>query len=304
MMKRFLTLAALAAACAAGPAAAQSPAPADPVIAEHSVEARVSLMTDRRSRGISDNNRRPALELHVEGAHASGLVGVFEVGSVSKHVYPNSSGYNLLLAGGYRWGNPEGWHFGLGVAHERFPGAHFEAPGSVGFDVDPATGEPFLVPLDVRDHDFTTTYGVIEFAWGALEGRYLNVVSKEFRGFSTGMVCGTLLQLRADPTSGLDCFARGDHGSRGSQLLGIDYTHALDGRTWLLLHAGVQKVRNFREGDTADWSVGVKHNRWGLDWQLQLVGVNVKAHELYVAADDPGRRLDTTGVIFTLSKSF
>lgn len=304
-MKRAISGAcALLLGCAAMAQSNDGPPGGEAATATYSVETTLRLMTDRRSRGISDSDRHPAAELHVEAAHASGLVGVFELGTVSSHVYPGSKGYNALVAGGYRWGNPDAWHFGVGLAHERFPGAHFEAPGAVGFDVDPATGEPFLVPLAVRDHDFTTTYGVFEFAWGPVEARYLHVLSKEFRGFSTGMVCGTLLTLRTDPTSGLDCFARGDHGSRGTQLLDVDFNPKLDGRTTLLLHAGLQKVKNFSEADTWDWRAGVKHSRWGFDWSLEVVGAHVKAAELYVATDDPTRRLDKTGVVFTIAKTF
>ena len=31
----------------------------------------------------------------------------------------------MTLAGGYRFGDPEGWHFGVGLATELFPGAQF-----------------------------------------------------------------------------------------------------------------------------------------------------------------------------------
>ncbi len=300
-MKRLIWTAALAAACGPTMVHAQS-TPAEPVIAEHSVEATVRLMNDRRSRGISDSGRRPALELHVEAAHASGLVGVFELGTVSDKVYLESNGFNALFAAGYRWGNPDGWHFGVGLAHERFPGAHFEAPTAIDIMVDPDSGMPFPVPAGVRDFNFTTSYAVLEFAYGALEGRYLNVVSRDFRGLNTGMVCGTLLVMRADPTSGLDCFARGDQGSRGTHLLDLDWRHAIDGRTWITLHGGIQKVRHFKEADGWDYRAGVKHNRWGIDWQLEVVGARMKARELYIATN--GKRLDSTGIVATVSKTF
>jgi hypothetical protein len=299
MIERFA--AALAVLCAATAACAQG-APAEPETAQYSVEATLRLLTDRRSRGISDSHRKPTGELHVEAAHASGLVGVFELGGVSRHVYPESDGYNLLLAGGYRWGNPDAWHFGVGLAQEWFPGAHFQAPGTVELGLDPDTGQPVLVPGHLRDTRFDTRYAVLEFGYGALEGRYLNVLSREFRGMNTGLVCGTLLLQRADPGSGLDCFARGDNGSRGTQLLDLDWQHAIDGRTWLLLHGGVQRVRHFSEADGWDWRAGVKHSRWGLDWTLEAVGAQMKTRELYLG--DTGKRLDSTGLVFTVGKTF
>jgi hypothetical protein len=306
-MNKLLCWAGLAAAlCAAGGAWAQSAAPGEPVIAQYSLDTSVRLMSDRRSRGISDSYRRPAAELHVEAAHASGLVGVFEVGTVSRHVYPESDGFNLLVAAGYRWGNPDGWHFGVGAAHERFPGAHFEAPTAIEIVIDPGTGMPALAPAGVRDFNFTTSYAVLEFGYGALEARYLNVLSRDFRGINTGMVCGTLLLQREDPTSGLDCFARGDHGSRGSHLLDLDWQHPIDGRTWLLLHGGIQRVKHFSEANGWDWRAGVKHSRWGVDWTLEAVGARMKTRELFIGFDGSGgsKRLDGTGVVFTVAKTF
>lgn len=299
-MKKLLIPAALAALYAA--ALAQAQAPGEPETAQYSVETTLRFLTDRRSRGISDSHRKPTAELHVEAAHATGLVGVFEIGGVNKHVYPESDGYNVLLAGGFRWGNPDAWHFGVGIAQEWFPGAHFEAPGAIDIALDPNTGAPMLVPANMRDTRFDTRYAVLEFGYGALEGRYLNVLSREFRGMNTGMVCGTLLLQMADPTQGLDCFARGDQGSRGTQLLDLDWQHAIDGRTWLLLHGGVQKVRHFSEADGWDWRAGVKHSRWGLDWTLEAVGAQMKTRELYLG--DTGKRLDSTGIVLTIAKTF
>jgi hypothetical protein len=115
-----------------------------------------------------------------------------------------------------------------------------------------------------------------------------------------------LLTLLSDPTQGLDCFARGDHGSRGTHLLDLDWKHALDGRTWILLHGGVQKVHHFREADGWDWRAGVQHTRWGLDFTLEAVGARMMTRELYIAFDDDGRakHLDATGLVFTVAKTF
>ena len=305
MLKPTLCAAALALLPLA--AAAESP-PTDkePVITDYSIDGHVKLLTDRRTRGISETFRRPAAEFHLEAAHASGLVGLVEAATLSDKVYANSSGYTALAAGGYRWGNHEGWHFGLGLAHEWFPGAHFEAPTTIDFAIDPDSGQPFPVPGGVRDFKFDTSYAVVEFAYGALEGRYLSVLSRDFRGANTGSVCGTLLTLRADPTGGLDCFARGDHGSRGTHLVDLDYTLKIDGRTSLVLHGGYQKVRHFSEADSWDWRVALKHSRWGLDWTLEALGAHMKASELGLAFDSAGRskRMEAPGVVLTVAYPF
>jgi hypothetical protein len=298
--------AALLPALAQAADAAAAPAP-QPDYAQYEIDTRVSVMTDRRTHGISDSFREPAAELHVEAAHASGLVGVFELGTVAHEVYLNSDGYNALFAGGYRWGDPDGWHFGLGLARELFPGAQATLPNAVGLGLDPVTGQPGLVVDGVRNFNFKTSYAIFEFSWGPIEARYLNVLSRDFRGLNTPLVCGSLLVADPDPNVGLDCYARGDQDSRGSQLLDVDYQHPLwNGALTLLLHGGVQRVRDFSEAISWDWRVGVKRTQWSLDWKLEAVGAKAKQPEVYTATDDSGRlkSLASTGLIFTVSKSF
>jgi len=308
-MKRFhaglLALGALCSGAASTAALAQAAAPADePKIAETATEVRLRVFSDRRVGGVSETFRKPGAELHVEAAHASGLVGVAELATVSKFSYPQGDGYTVLLAGGYRWGDPDRWHFGAGAAHEMFPGSKVtDAP--TGFD------ETFT-PTGTLNFDFDTSYALFEFGFGAVEARYLYVVSKDFRGANTAGVCGTFLTFAlptGDPQAignALNCYARGDLRSRGTQLLDVDYKYPLDGRTTLLAHAGIKRVKNFSEADMSDWKVGVQHKRWGVDWIAEVVGANVKAPELYSATNNSGetRRLDTTALLLTLSYTF
>lgn len=308
-MNRFhaglMALGALCSGAASTAALAQAAVPADePKIAEVATEVRLRAFSDRRVSGISETFRKPGAELHVEAAHASGLVGVAELATVSKFSYPKGDGYTVLLAGGYRWGDPDRWHFGVGAAHEMFPGSKVtDAPVSAD-EAQTGTGK--------FKFDFDTSYTLFEFGFGALEARYLYTVSKDFRGANTAGVCGTFLNF-ALPTNdlqtignALSCYARGDLRSRGTQLLDLDYKYPLDGRTTLLAHAGMKRVKNFSEADMTDWKLGVQHKRWGVDWIAEVVGANVKSPELYSAINNSGetRRLDTTALILTLSYSF
>lgn len=213
-------------------------------VATYSVDASATLLSDVRTRGISDSLNKPGLRLSVLAAHESGLVGLAELATVSRKQFLDGNGLGLTLAGGYRFGDPDAWHFGLGLATEIFPGAKFEAPH--GFDLGTFT------PTDFRTTKYDSRFAVIEVGWGALEGRILNVISKTYRGADTGGVCGTMLALMADPTPGLECYGRGDQGSRGTWLLDLDYKHPLNPATTLNLHVGYQKVANFSEANFSD----------------------------------------------------
>jgi hypothetical protein len=220
-------------------------------IASFAVETEVKLVSDQRTRGVSDSLRGPGLQLSAQLAHESGVIAMAQLSTVSKKYYTNSDGYNLLLATGYRFGDPDGWHFGAGLAAEFFPGAKFDAPFA--FDMETGT------PADFRTTKYDTRYLVLEAGWGALEGRIVNVLSKSYRGANTGGVCGQMLQFMADPTKALECYARGDQNARGSLLMDLGYKYSITPRTQLLLHAGYQRVKHFSEANFADYSVGITH---------------------------------------------
>ena len=265
--------------------------------ASFAVTTDVKLTTDQRSRGVSDSLNRPGAKLSVQVAHESGLVGLAEFATVSRKQFLDGAGLGITLAGGYRFGDPEGWHYGLGLATELFPGAKFQAPQ--GFNME--TGEP----ADWRSTRYNSAFAVAEIGYGNLEARVMNVISKTYRGANTGGVCGTMLALLADPTPGLACYARGDHNSRGSWLVDVGYKHPLNPTTTLNLHAGYQKIANFKEANFSDYSVGITHKRWGFSWTAEWMATRTRVRELYVAVD--GTRLratDNSRVVLSVARSF
>lgn len=285
-----------AAAVLAGTAACASFAAGNDT-ASYAIDTEVKLSSDQRTRGISDSLNRPGAKLSLQAAHESGLVALVEFASVSKKQFLDGKGVGVTLAGGYRFGDPDGWHFGAGLATERFPGARFEAPQSFDFNT--------FTPGDVRTTRYDSSFAVLEAGYGALEGRVLNVISRTYRGANTGGVCGTMLLLMPDPTQALECYARGDHGSRGSWLFDLDYKYRLAPATTLNLHAGYQKINNFREADFADWRIGITQRQWGFDWSADWVGTNTRVRELYLAQDgDRLRATDGDKLVVSVSRKF
>lgn len=284
-------------ACAAALAAAAAlPAHAQET-ASYAVTTDVKLTTDQRSRGVSDSFNRPGAKVSVQVAHESGLVGLAEFATVSRKQFLDGAGLGITLAGGYRFGDPEGWHYGLGLATELFPGAKFQAPHSFNME----TGEPG----DWRSTRYHSAFAVAEIGYGNLEARVMNVISKTYRGANTGGVCGTMLSLMADPTPALACYARGDHNSRGSWLFDVGYKHALNPTTTLHLHAGYQRIANFKEANFSDYSVGITHKHWGFLWGAEWMTTRTRVRELYVAMDGTRpRATDNSRVVLSVSRSF
>jgi hypothetical protein len=273
-----------------------SPVQADEM-ASYAVDITARASSDIRTRGVSDSLNGPGAKVTIQVAHESGLVALAEFTTVSKKQFLDGDGVGVLLAGGYRFGDPEAWHFGLGLASEMFPGAQFKAPNKFDFDT-------FML-TDERSTNYNSQFAVLEVGYGALEGRIARVISKTYRGANTGGVCGTLLQFREDPTKGLECYAKGDRDSRGSMLYDLDYKYPLGMNTTLKLHAGYQQIANFSEANFADYSVGLAHRWWGFDWGVDFVTTKTRASELYLAEDDGhARATDDDSWVFSVSRQF
>jgi hypothetical protein len=266
-------------------------------MASYAVDVTARISSDIRTRGVSDSLNRPGAKITIQVAHESGFVALAEFTTVSKKVFLDSDGAGVLLAGGYRFGDPEAWHYGLGLASEMFPGAQYKAPNRFDFDT--------FTPTDVRSTHYNSQFAVLEVGYGALEGRIASVLSKTYRGANTGGVCGAILQFRDDPTKGLECYAKGDHNSRGSMLYDLDYKYPLTINTTLKLHAGYQQIANFSEANFADYGVGVTQRWWGFDWGVDWVTAKTRARELYLAQDGNHTwATDDSSWVFSVSRQF
>lgn len=278
--------------------------------ATYQLDTTVTLLSDQRTRGVSDSLMEPAVKLDIQLAHESGFVAFAEVVSASQKTFTNSAGYSMTLAGGYRFGDPEAWHYGVGLATEIFPGAQFDAPHQVAADDGSVTGIPgFPLPFDNRNTNYDTSFGVLEIGYGALEGRVLSVLSKTYRAANTGGVCGQMLAFAAstggDLTNALACYARGDQNSRGTLLFDLDYKIPVAPATTLTLHAGYQKVANFSDADFADYRVSLTRKQWGFDWTADFVTTRTKTPELYMVQDGNNwRRIDDNKVVLSVSRRF
>ena len=282
--------------------------PAEPAVQSYSVDFEIKALTDRRNRGVSDTYNKPGMEFTVNAAHESGVVGLLQIGSASQTLFPNGNGTSVLGAVGYRWGNPERWHYGLGVAQEWFSGAHVEAPTGVDWETTGATGVPTFT--GVSDTKFDTRYLVVELGWGIFEARYLYVLSDDFRGNNTASLCGstylTPALMGGDPTQAITCYGSGPRQTGGSHLLDLDIKYPLSGQTKLLAHLGYQSVKNFSEIDGWDYKLGVVHTRWGVDFSADVVGAALRNRDFANVADTDGntRRVDSTTLVLGVAKRF
>lgn len=266
-------------------------------MASYALDAELRVSSEQRTRGTSDSLLGPSAKLTMQLAHESGLSAMAEFNSVSKKQFTGGNGTALVLALGYRGGDPEGWHYGAGLVTETFPGASVEAPHRL----DPGTFEP----SDMRRTRFNSAFAALELGWRDVEFRWMNVISRNYRGINTGTVCGTLLALRPDPSAGLSCYGRGDRDSRGSLLLDASYKYTINPTTAVIAHVGHQRARNFEEANLTDLSLTLRHQRWGCEWAMDWVSPRAKVRELYLVQDGSRVRVtDGNRVVASVARKF
>jgi hypothetical protein len=277
--------------------------PTEPEIQSYSLDVEAKIISDRKNRGVSDTYNKPGAELTMTAVHETGLVGYLQFGTVRKEIFPNTNNLQITAAIGYRWGNPDAWHFGFGAAQEWFPSAEArDAPTGI----DWTTG----MPTGLVTTKFDTTYAIFEFGYGKVEARYLYVASDDLRGNNTATICGATylpaVLAGGDPTKAIACYEGGFKRSRGSHLLDVGYQHQLSGQTKLVLHVGAQKMRNFRDADLVDYKIGLVHTKWGLDFGAEVAGAKLRNRELAVVLDSEGKskKVDRTALIVSVAKRF
>jgi hypothetical protein len=284
---------------------AHAAAPGEPEIQSYSIDMEAKVLTDRRTNGLSDTYRRPGAEFTVTAAHESGVLGYLQLGTVAKESFPDGNKTTALAALGYRWGKPEGWHFGAGAAQEMFPGSSVEAPDNA---LSYAQGDP----TELIKTNFDTTFGLFEFGYGIIEARYMMVLSRDFRGNNTSVVCGAAAQIAqiegdAEYKEASTCYDRGYHNSRGSQLLQVEAKIPVNGTTSILTHLGYTAVRNFSFLNTLDYKLGVIHKRWGFEFEADIVGGAM--HNSYYgktanSSGDAVKRIDKPALMASIAKRF
>lgn len=83
----------------------------------------------------------------------------------------------------------------------------------------------------------------------------------------------------------------------------LGYKYSLSPDTTLNLHAGHQKVKNFREADFSDYSIGLTHKRWGVEWNAEWLTTRTRVRELFIAVDgDKLRATDGNRLVVSVSR--
>lgn len=219
--KHVLSLLALAVVAGAAQAA-DAPAPTP----TWTTVGNMSLVSDYIFRGISQTQHKPAIQASLEFDHANGFyVGTFGSG-VSNAAYPNGSGTEIDLYGGYRYSLAEDSNIDSGVVSYWYPGAKTTVEG--------------------KTIHYHTQEGKIAYNKGTFNITGWVALSQYWFGFS------------ADPYTGER------RSTRGTTYIETNWNPEIAKGVALNLHAGAQQLHNLSAYNYYDLKAGATWtvDRW------------------------------------------
>ena len=220
---------------ASGAALAQTPA----AQSAHSFTGNVGIVSDYRFRGISQTYKQPALQGGFDYAHTSGLYLGSWLSSVSGNLYPNGSGLEWDLYGGYKFEPVKDLGLDVGVLHYYYPGARYYN-ASLG-----ASGNRY---------DNTELYLGASYKW--FSAKYSHAISDYFgiKSATYGGYCGFNSNGAA---AAAGCIAADPGGSRGSSYLDLNANFEIFEKTTLGFHAGHAAVKNYGALSYTDYKLSL-----------------------------------------------
>ncbi|MDR0203962.1 MAG: TorF family putative porin [Delftia acidovorans] len=267
-MKAMMNRAAAAVLLAAPAVQAAQEAPQPPPAWQWSGNA--ALVSDYLFRGISQTQRRPALQAGFDASHRSGLYVSVWGSNVSWAAYNHATGVELDLVAGIKgsWANGLAWDAALNAYN--FPGARVDG-------------------TDVRYHTRELRLGL---GYGSFGAALWHGLDRYWFGFF-----------------GTDDAGRRT-GSRGSTYLELNWNPVIADGLTLNLHAGRQWIRHLSAFDFSDFRVGLTQDLGGFGmagWSAAAAAVhNTGDRGLWTFRDADGsaRRVTGTTLLLTLSKTF
>lgn len=278
------TLIALSLATMSLPALAQdkkAPAP------DFTISGNFGLTSDYRFRGISQSNKKPAIQGGVDFAHKSGLYLGNWNSSVSEWTAPNSGGIEMDIYGGFKT-EIAGIGLDLGAIYYYYPGAKWGSN-------TPAANVP--AGASTTSNHWNTREIYIGLGYGPLSFKTSRTMGDRYFGLGKG----NDTSLQRNTTS----------SSKGTLYYDLTFAQEVASKTTLKVHAGLLDLNNRASGvgTIKDYSVGVFYDFEGWVFGLSYVttsGVSssTAATTFFTTTDGKNTKLYGSTGILSLTKAF
>ncbi|MFN4901297.1 MAG: TorF family putative porin [Betaproteobacteria bacterium] len=264
------TILALSLAALSVPALAQGKKP-EP---EYTISGNFGVTSDYRFRGISQSDKKPAIQGGIDFAHKSGLYLGNWNSSVSDFAAPRGSGIEMDFYGGYKT-EVLGIGLDLGTIYYYYPGAQTTATNFK----NPVNTHEIYVGLGWGPVSFKTSYTMSDRYFGLGKD---NDTSLQRNATSTAK--GTLyydISLAKEVASGLTVKAHAGFLDLNDKEAGLDY------------------IQDFSVGvayDMSGWIVGLNYHG--------VSGLSADAKTFFTTLDGRNTLLYRNGVSLSLTKAF
>ncbi|MCA3147972.1 MAG: hypothetical protein ING18_02665 [Burkholderiales bacterium] len=233
----------------------------------------VSVVSDYRYRGISQTNRKPAIQGGFDLAHSSG----FYVGNWNSSIswLSDASAFYVTESGGSGAGNVSS-----NIEMDFYAGYKGEVTKGLGFDV------------------------------GALYYYYPGSYPSDFNSPNTGEIYGALTY---GPVTGKVSYAVTDlfgaPSSKGSYYLDLSAGFDIGSGFMLNAHVGHQRVdsasfRTTKDASYTDWKLGISKDLAGLNFALDYIDTNAKGNAGQFYRNKFNKDLGKGTLVLTAKKTF
>ena len=252
-MRKYLLSAALLASVAAPAAQAQ-------------FSANIGAVTDYRFRGISQTNKKPALQGGLDYAFSNGLYVGTWASTVTKDLYPAGAGLELDFYGGWKKELAKDLTLDLGVLYYWYPSAAYYTYGAAGTANTAKSGNKF---------NNTELYIGASYKW--FSAKYSYATSNYF-GASSQAFNGSLFGVNSNNVNTGNITGPATGGSsKGSSYLDLSANYEFADKWTVNAHVGVLRVKTFTGLSYNDYKLGVTYDAGWASLSAAVIGTTAKS---------------------------
>lgn len=250
--------------------------------------ANIGAVTDYRFRGISQTNKKPALQGGLDYAFSNGLYVGTWASTVTKDLYPAGAGLEVDLYGGWKKELAKDFTLDLGVLYYWYPSAAYYTYGVGGTAQTAKSGNKF---------NNTELYIGGTYKW--LSAKYSYATSNYFGASGAAYGNAALGGVNANNTVTGATTGTANGNSKGSSYLDLAANYEFADKWTLNAHVGVLRVKTFSGLSYNDYKLGVTYDAGWASLSAALISTTAQAQYYRVPSPAavtaaPGSTVDPT----------
>ena len=228
--------------------------------------ANIGAVTDYRFRGISQTNKKPALQGGLDYGFSNGLYVGTWASTVTKDLYPNGSGLEVDFYGGWKKELAKDFTLDLGVLYYWYPGAAYYTYGVGGTANTAKSGNKY---------NNTELYIGGTYKW--FTAKYSYATSNYFGASGAAFGNAALAGVNSNNTATGATTGTLNGSSKGSSYLDLSANYEFAPKWTLNAHVGVLRVKTFSGLSYNDYKLGVTYDAGWASLSAALIGTTAQS---------------------------